>query len=178
MEVQQAEPPKVKPHPRQCHLCQYDGVNAAGKPFNAEAAAACLSCKGVDMKNVHDGYSWVSMDASASPDLVYCQRVALDYAPKAPPTRVLTGQTDDTAEWLKFLYSDFSTMTPQQARIIHGLANGHTVRNVATVEKIAPANAAAQIRTALHQHPYLRAVWFAVRSGVLTLPRPSCAAVG
>ena len=74
-------------HPRQCHLCQHNGVNvrrrAEGLPLSQEAVAACLSCKAVKMEHIHDGVTWVSMNAANNPDAVLRRRCAPDYAPNA-----------------------------------------------------------------------------------------------
>lgn len=157
-----------KSHPLQCHLCQFNGVNAPGKPLDAEAANACLHCEGIDMKNVHDGVSWVSIDAAEKEDGVTFGRIAPDYFQgKEAPAPTLPGKSESTAEWLKHLYCEIAAMSSLQTRIIHGIGNGMTVFKVACLENLPMSNIEFELRTALRSNPRVRTVWFLARAGKL-----------
>lgn len=167
MEVQQAESPKVKPHPRQCHLCRYNGVNAPGKPFDAEAANACLSCRAVDMKNVHDGVSWVSLDAAAQSSSVYVGRTAPDYDQSIKSCKVMKAFSDDAVDWIKYFFIEIEKLSDFEARNLHALLNLHTVSEIATIEHVTPGKVSVSLRATLRANPYIRAVWNAARRGKL-----------
>jgi len=69
---------EIKYHPRQCHLCKYNGVNALlserGLPICEEAKRACETCQYSGESN--DGVSWVHIDAADNPATVYNNRTA------------------------------------------------------------------------------------------------------
>lgn len=121
-------------HPRQCHLCKYNGVNvrlkAEGKPLDEQAARACLSCQAVKMEQVHDGLSWVSLDAAENPATVYMGRLAPDYAPNAK-VRHAESVTGDRRDGLLDIIRRFGGIPFGCADVVCGMLAGKTLADMA-----------------------------------------------
>lgn len=153
-------------HPRQCHLCKYNGVNvrrvADGMPLDEEAAAACRSCKAVDMKDVHDGVSWVSLDAAACADTVTHTRIAPDYQPNRPMPHVekISGAA---REGVLDLIRRFSEIPYGSADVICGMLAGKTLADMVKEQKKPMQNLHAAWKRAIAKDP----IWKTLENGMI-----------
>lgn len=161
----------ITDHAHTCTKCCWHLVNAPGKPYNADAARACLSCKvawkecGLSRK----GVSWVSMDAAANPELVTMGRIAPDYS-TAPSVFTFGGVSEETADWIKMLYCELSALDDFGVRILTRLFNRVPMDTTARNLKVPRRTVRKYLRRILSASPHVRAVMKAARVGAVTLP--------
>lgn len=151
-------------HPRQCHLCKYDGVNALlrkrGLPICKEAERACLRCKDPGLPN--DGVSWVHMDAAANPSTVYDKRTAPDYLPNAPDEHkcVVEGPA---REGILDLLRRFGGIPFDSAGVVCGMLAGKTLVEMAAEQKMSVQVLHAKWKRACAADP----IWKAIENGMM-----------
>jgi len=169
------KPRKIEDHPHTCTRCPFNGRNANGKPYDHEAAAACLSCK-VDRKSCglsNHGVSWVHMDAAGNPATVYAGRIAPDYAPRDPSAFALSGVSHGSADWLKMTMCEFSALDDFAVRLIVKLWHGMTIRDAARALHVTPRTVRERLRRILSASPRMRAAIQAARRGLFEIPKGS-----
>lgn len=153
-------------HPRQCHLCKYNGVNERlknqGLPLDEEAERACLSCQGVDMKDIHDGQSWVSIDAAENPATVYSGRVAPDYAPgeRVKHPEIVSGKA---REGLLDILRMFADIPFGSADVVCGMLAGKTLAELSQESKKTIQALHAAWKRACEVNPK----WKAIENGMM-----------
>lgn len=161
----------ITDHPHTCTKCPWHLANQPGKPFNKNAAAACLACR-VNWESCglsKGGVSWVHMDAAANPELVTMGRIAPDYS-NAPSVFTFGGVSAETADWLKMLYCELSALDDFGVRIVTRLYNRVPFATTAKNLKVSRRTVRKYLRRILSASPHVRAVMKAVRAGAVTLP--------
>ena len=161
----------ITDHPHTCTKCPWHLANQPGKPFNEDAAAACLACR-VNWKTCglsNGGYSWVHLEAAAKHELVTMGHIAPDYS-KAPSVFTFGGVSAETADWFKMLFFELSALDDFGVRLLMRLFNRVPMDTTARNLKVSRRTVRKYLRRILSASPHVRAVMKAVRAGAVTLP--------
>lgn len=153
-------------HPRQCHLCRYNGVNALlaerGLPLCPEAERACLSCRDPGLPN--DGVSWVHLDAAASPDSVCAGRIApecVQCGGEDAPECVPCG--GEAREMALDLLRRFGALPYDSAGVVCGMLAGKTLTQIASETRQSVQSLHAKWKRACAADP----TWRAIENGMM-----------
>lgn len=140
--------------------CKPVKSNCCKCPYNGKGDDTCISCRWSGGL-CNGGVSHVSLDAAANPETVLIKgKVHPDWTPHGAHRRqkVLSGESDETCEWLQRLLSDLADLSGIEVDIVHGLAHGMTVGEICKGLCVPVRDVRVALRGMLSRRGHLRAL--------------------